>query len=174
MNKKELQAMIQEIVRAEVKKRVEVFLPIVVKEVVADTVRETTRKLLRETLQDSQEVTTAPTTSEQPPLDKAKLRSRYNALMEGVETEEWPTLGGRTMTKEDIGMFGNRNAVNALRNPGTGKLNIVSSMPLDNESATEIPIDPSRVPPSVIAAMNKDYRSMMKKLDAATSKTRPV
>jgi len=66
------------------------------------------------------------------------------------DTEAWPTLGGHTMTSEDMGTIVNRAAPEA--GPNTAILNSFGT-------------DPNRMPDHVTNALTKDYRGVMKAVD---------
>lgn len=66
------------------------------------------------------------------------------------DTEAWPTLGGHTMTSEDMGTIANRAAPEA--GPNTAVLNSFGT-------------DPNRLPDHVTNALTKDYRGVMKAVD---------
>lgn len=66
------------------------------------------------------------------------------------DTEAWPTLGGHTMTSDDMGTIVNRTVPEA--GPNTAILNSFGT-------------DPNRLPDHVANALTKDYRKVMKKVD---------
>jgi|15BtaG_2_1085339.scaffolds.fasta_scaffold13405_2 metal-dependent amidase/aminoacylase/carboxypeptidase family protein len=66
------------------------------------------------------------------------------------DAEAWPTLGGHTMTSEDMGTIVSRTVPEA--GPNTAILNSFGT-------------DPNRLPDHVTNALTKDYRGVMKKVD---------
>tara|TARA_R110000822_G_scaffold225924_1_gene358598 strand:+ start:219 stop:674 length:456 start_codon:yes stop_codon:yes gene_type:complete len=70
------------------------------------------------------------------------------------DTEAWPTMGGHTMTSDDMGTIANRTA------PGTGpNTSIIHSLGAD----------PNQLPDHVKDALTKDYRQVMKVVDQKIS-----
>jgi len=66
------------------------------------------------------------------------------------DTEAWPTLGGHTMTSDDMGTIANRAVPG--NDPNASILHSFGT-------------DPNRLPDHVANALTKDYRKVMKKVD---------
>lgn len=129
-----------------------------IKEAIREELQSTFKSLLKETLIN--------VFAEAAPAPAKKKPSLTEAFDIGLE-EEWPTLGRKTLTTENTPP--SRANIAAMLGYGEAE-NTISTIITD--SGVERPIDPAMIPPDVKEALNKDYRSLMKKLDAKIAETR--
>ena len=151
MKKSELVELIREIAQQEfkatTKRYVQSYVPIVIKEVVDELVVEKINELL-----------------EAYPKKKSTIKE---------SKDEWPQLGNRTLTSKDVPKFGRSKLASLMgyEEANTNTLHTIVSEHGDN--GMEVPISPDKVPEEVVAAMNKDYRSFLKKIDQRKGRKAP-
>jgi hypothetical protein len=140
MKKSDLQNMIREIVKEEIREYVPIIVPLIVSEVVDFKLKNSVN-----------ESTVSPS--------KKKKR-----LKESVDTEEWPTLGGKGK------VFSSTNIAELLgygdmRRAGEQeKIPIVVSA-IHPETGMEIPVDPNSMPDHLVNALTRDYSDIIKKMN---------
>lgn len=87
--------------------------------------------------------------------------SRLPTLTENAKAD-WPDLKGKkSFTARDRGTIA--SMISGTDDVPSSATNILPKVVTD--SGHEIELDPSQVPPSIVAAMNRDYSSFMAKMD---------
>ena len=134
MKKSELKVIIREIVREEVKMEVNKLLT----ETKVVQPKKTIKKKQKRVVKEKKHFT--------------KNKMLNNILNETVN-EEWETLGGRTMTTEDMGTV----LANAYGD--------VTNKSAEQEMIASMGVNPETVPDHVSNALTKDYSKLMKAIN---------
>jgi hypothetical protein len=149
MKMSELNKLIREVVQDEFKKSAKKYIEMYVPIVMSETVRDLVDKRIQEVMKPA----------------RPSLKESLELDTHSEELEEWPTLNKKVMTTKSAPVF-NRDKLAAMLgyDSAGGATNTISSVTTEN--GARIPIAPETIPPAVLGAMNKDYRSFMKKMDA--------
>jgi hypothetical protein len=151
MKRQDLEKMIHEIVREEVRNYLPVVLPIVVSEVV-----QLHMKKLAESMT---------------PAPAASKKSRQ-PLRESVDEEEWPLLGGKSFDKTSLTEllgYGSGLRMGDAEAPPVSHPTAMAVPPVFNkvtEHGTAVPVAADELPDHVVSALTRDYSQLMKAMDA--------
>lgn len=161
MKKSELREIIREIVRREfresIKEHLNVHIPLVLGETLVDLVDRRVKTAIKEHVGVSTK-------------NRNSLREEFDV------GEEWPTLGGGTETTSRSPVMDRSKLAamlgydQSLSSPSHGNINRVAEIVTD--SGVVKPLDPNATPEYLLKAMNRDYSTLLKKMNEKSSMTR--